>query len=105
MPVLNEVLVYRAYLLGILNRLIPKKITLIGAAIGWGAFITAALFCLLHGFWFDNNLSAHFDILALRNSFILGLIFVWFKERSNSLLMPVIAHGAEDLLFFLPRMV
>jgi membrane protease YdiL (CAAX protease family) len=105
MPTLNEELVYRGYLLGILNRLMPKRINVLGAAIGWGAFITAALFSLLHGFWFDNSLSAHFDIIALRNSFISGLIFAWLKERGNSLLMPVIAHGAEDLLFFLPRML
>jgi membrane protease YdiL (CAAX protease family) len=59
----------------------------------------------LHGFWFDNNLAVHIDIIALRNSFISGFIFAWLKDRSNSLLMPIVAHGIEDFLFFIPRMV
>ena len=105
MPALNEELVYRGCLLGILDRLMPARVNLLGAWIGWGAFVTAILFSLLHGFWFNNNLSIHFDVIALRNSFISGFVFAWLRERTGSLVMPVFAHGVEDFLFFLPRMV
>jgi pimeloyl-ACP methyl ester carboxylesterase len=105
MPTLNEGLVYRGCLLGILNKLLPKKINLLGAWMGWGAVITSLLFSLLHGFGFNNDLSIYIDAIALRNSFVSGFIFAWLRERSSSLLMPVIAHGLEDLFFFLPRML
>ncbi|NJD60008.1 MAG: hypothetical protein C3F13_01070 [Anaerolineales bacterium] len=105
MPSLNEELVYRGCLLGILNKLLPKKINFLGAWMGWGAVITSLLFSLLHGFGFNNDLSIHIDAIALRNSFISGFIFAWLRERSGSLLMPVIAHGIEDFFFFLPRML
>ncbi len=105
MPGLNEELVYRGGLLAILNTIMPKKINALGARIGWGVVVTSLLFSLLHGFWFDDHLSLHLDMIALRNSLISGFIFAWLKERTHSLVMPVIAHGVEDFLFFLPRMV
>jgi hypothetical protein len=105
MPALNEELVYRGCLLGILNKLLPQKINLLGAWMGWGAVVTSLLFSLLHGFGFNNDLSIYIDAIALRNSFVSGFIFAWLRERSGSLLMPVIAHGMEDFFFFLPRML
>ncbi len=105
MPALNEELVYRGYLLGIINKISPARINLLGAWIGWGAILTSILFSLLHGFWFDNQLRVQFDIIALLNSFISGLVFAWLRERTGSLVMPAIAHGIEDFLFFLPRMI
>jgi membrane protease YdiL (CAAX protease family) len=105
MPALNEELVYRGGLLGLLDKLMPNRINFLGARIGWGALLTSIIFCLLHGFSLDNNLNIHIELIALRNSFISGFIFAWLKERTGSLLMPVIAHGMEDFLFFLPRMI
>lgn len=29
----------------------------------------------------------------------------WLRERTGSLLMPILAHGAEDVFFFAPRML
>ncbi len=104
MPGLNEELIYRGYLLGILDRRIPAKFSIFSAPTGWGVIITSVLFGLLHGFWLDSNLSVHIEVIALRNATISGLIFAWIRVRTGSLLMPVIAHGVEDVLFFLPRM-
>jgi membrane protease YdiL (CAAX protease family) len=105
MPALNEELVYRGYLLGILNKVMPRKINFLGAEIGWGVILSSILFSLLHGFWFDSDFSIHVDLIALENSFFSGFIFAWLRERTGSLVMPMIAHGLEDFLFFLPRMV
>jgi membrane protease YdiL (CAAX protease family) len=44
-------------------------------------------------------------LIALRNSTISGAAFAWLKARTGSLLAPVAAHGVEDFLFFLPRMI
>ena len=105
MPGLNEELVYRGILLAILIKIIPGNMNLSGAPFGWGIIVSSLLFGLLHGFWLDNNLSIHFEVIALRNATISGLVFAWLRERTGSLVMPVMAHGLEDLLFFLPRMV
>lgn len=105
MPGLNEELVYRGYLLGLLNKFMPLKFNLIGAGIGWGVIVTTVLFSLLHGFRLEGHYSIHFDSIALVNSFFTGFIFAWLRERTGSLVMPVIAHGMVDFLYFLPRML
>lgn len=104
-PGLNEELVYRGVLLAILIKIFPENVELLGAPFGWGIIFTSLLFGLLHGFWFDTDLRFHIESIALRNATLSGLIFAWLKMRTGSLLMPFIAHGLEDFLFFLPRMV
>jgi membrane protease YdiL (CAAX protease family) len=105
MPGVNEELVYRGYLLGLLNKLMPSRVNIFGAWMGWGALATSLLFGLLHGFQFQPDFSLQLDVIAIENSFISGLIFAWLRERTGSLVRPVIAHGLEDFLFFLPRMI
>jgi membrane protease YdiL (CAAX protease family) len=105
MPGINEELVYRGVLQGILNKILPLKINLLGAWVGWGAAIVSVLFSLLHGFSFDHALRLHLEWIALGNSLFTGLSFAWLRERTGSLLMPIAAHGAVDFLFFLPRMI
>lgn len=105
MPGLNEELTYRGYLLGILNSFMPRRFNLFAAPIGWGVIVTSLLFGLLHGLWMDGNLALHLDGIALRNSAISGFIFAWLRERTGSLVMPILAHSLEDVLFFLPRMM
>ena len=104
-PGLNEELIYRGFLLAILNKLIPPKFTLFAAPVGWGVIVTSVLFGLLHGVWLDSSLTFHLDTIALRNSTVSGLVFAWLRERTGSLLVPILAHGLEDVLFFLPRML
>ncbi len=105
MPSLNEELVYRGILLAILIKIIPGNLMLFGAPFGWGIIVTSLLFGLLHGFWLDSDLAVHIEVIALRNAIISGLIFAWLRARTGSLVMPMIPHGLEDFLFFLPRMV
>ena len=40
----------------------------------------------------------------IRNALISGFIFAWLRERTGSLVMPVLAHGAWDFFLFLPRL-
>lgn len=105
MPGLNEELVYRGILLAILGKMFPENLKLLGAPFRWGIIVTSLLFGLLHGFWLDNNLAVHIELIALRNATISGLVFAWLRARTGSLVMPIMAHGLEDFLFFLPRMV
>ena len=51
------------------------------------------------------NMAFHIELIALRNATVSGLVFAWPRARTGSLVTQVIAHGLEDFLFFLPRMV
>lgn len=104
-PGLNEELGYRGILLAILDKIFPGNLKLVGVPIWWGIIVTSLLFGLIHGFWVDHNLVVHIEVIALRNATVSGFVFAWLRIRTGSLAMPVLAHGLEDLLFFLPRMV
>lgn len=104
-PGLNEELIYRGVMLGSLDRIMPAKLALLAAPVGGGVIATSMIFGLLHGLWLDSSLGIHIEIIALRNATVSGFIFAWLRERTGSLVMPMVAHGLEDLLFFLPRMM
>jgi uncharacterized protein len=103
LPGLNEELVYRGLLFSILLKMGAGSEGLPAPA--WSLLLSSLLFALLHGFWLDPGLVPHLEPLALRNSFVSGLAFGWLRWRTGSLVLPVAAHGLEDVLFFLPRMV
>lgn len=105
MPGLNEELVYRGVLPACLDRIFPKNWTFASAKIGWGAVISTILFGLLHGLWLDDHLVYHIEIVWIRNALFSGFIFTWLRERTGSLIMPIIAHGVWDSFLFLPRMI
>lgn len=105
LPGVNEELVYRGVLPACLDKLFPKTWIMASAEIGWSTLITTALFGLLHGLWLDNRLTLHFEIVWVRNALISGFAFAWLRERTGSLVMPVLAHGAWDFFLFLFRMV
>lgn len=104
MPGLNEELVYRGLLLGILNKIFPRRWLVLGAQIGWGAVLTALLFGLLHGFWIEAGWSIHIRWYPVLFSCLTGALFAWLRERSGSLLFPFFTHGVIDCFIFLSRM-
>jgi CAAX protease family protein len=105
LPGMNEELVYRGLLLGTLDRVFRKSWIVFGGNLGWGAIITSLLFGLLHGFWFDAHLGLHIDFMAVVFPGALGFVDAWLRERTGSLLMPILTHGVEDFLIFLFRML
>lgn len=105
MPGLNEELVYRGILPVCLGRLFPASWNVAYARIGWAILIPTILFGLLHGLWLDQQFNLHLEVVWIRNALLSGFIFAWLKERTGSLIMPTIAHGAWDFFLFLPRMI
>ncbi len=105
MPGLNEELVYRGILPVCLNKLFPMNWSVASAKIGWNLIIATVMFGLLHGLWLDDHFKLHLEVLWIRNAFLSGFIFAWLKDRTGSLIMPIIAHGAWDFFLFLPRML
>ncbi len=105
LPGLNEELVYRGVLPACLTRAFGKPWSLASARFGCSILIPTFMFALLHGVWFDGAFVLHVDMVLIRNALISGVLFAWLRERTGSLIMPILAHGAWDFFFFLPRML
>lgn len=105
MPGLNEELVYRGLLLGILDYILPPRWNFLGAKVGWGVCLTSLIFGLLHGFWVSPDLTFHFQWYPVLFSSLTGFLFAWQKERTGSLLIPFLTHGMVDFWIVLVRMI
>ncbi len=105
MPGLNEELVYRGLLLGIANRISPPHRIILGARIGWGVLITSLLFGLLHGFWIEAGIAAHFNLVVVFFNGLAGLAYAWQRQRTGSLLFPILTHGVIDFFIVFVRML
>jgi len=105
MPGLNEELIYRGLLLGLLNKLFERKIKLLKTYFGWGTILVSIVFGLLHGFQLSDNFQFHFNLVTIILTGIYGFIFALMRERSGSLVFPIIAHSTADFFNFLFKMI
>lgn len=84
---------FRGYLQGRLNQLFARNWNLLSAKIGPSLFLSAALFALAH--------------LALKPSldrvlvFFPALVFGWLREKTDSLLAPILFHFLANLSFII----
>ena len=105
MPGLNEELIYRGLLLSLLNKIFKRKFKVFNTSFGWGAILTSIAFGLLHGFQLSENFHIDFNLTTTVLTGIYGFIFALIKERSGSLLFPILAHSTADFFAFFFRMV
>jgi len=80
---------YRGYLMGRLDDIFRGRIRLLGARVGWGLLIQAALFAVGH-FLVDLNpqrLGVFFPALA----------FGWLRARRGTIVAPVVFHAAANV--------
>ena len=105
MPGLNEEIIYRGFLLVLLNKLFERKFKLLKTSFGWGAILTSIVFGILHGFRLTDTYHFQFDFLIIIGTGLNGFIFALIKERSGSLVFPIIAHNTSNFFLFLIRMI
>jgi len=104
MPGLSEELIYRGYLLGLLNKIHPRRFKLLGIYFGWGTILTSIAFGLLHGFQLSENYQLQFDLFIILSTCIYGFLYALIREKSGSLIFPIIAHSIADFFNFFFRM-
>ena len=92
-PGISEELAYRGLFLGLLNNVFKKKCQIFNAEIGYGAVITSLIFGLIHVMGFDNEARFYFDIQNLFMPLMVGFMLAWLRERTGSLLIPVLFHN------------
>lgn len=97
MPGLEEELFYRGVLLFALNEAFRRRWSFLGVEWGWGALLSSVLFGLAHALSFENG-SLAFEPIVFGLTAVPSLLGVWLRERSGSLVLPVIVHNAGNAL-------
>ncbi len=95
MPGLDEELFYRGTLLLTLNEAFRSRSNLLGAPIGYGGVLTSVLFGLTHALSYEAG-EAAFDLMTFAMTGVPSLLLLWLRERTGSLLLPVLAHNIAN---------
>ena len=92
-----EEILFRGLLLGVLAALSPSRVRSGSRSISTAGIVIALLFALAHA----RSFAVDAWPIALGQqvyAFAFGLLYVWWRERSGSLLMPVVVHGLSDVI-------
>lgn len=92
MPGLDEELFFRGLLLLLLHQAFGKGLRIRGADTGWGLWLVTVFFGLLHGVTVQGGELA-VDLPTIVGTGFLGFILTWMRERTGSLLAPVLFHN------------
>ncbi len=91
----TEEVPFRALLVTYLAAAMPGKLRVGRFAMNWAGVIVALIFALLHG----TNFSLRTWPAALGQQVyasMLGVIYAYLLEKSNSVVAPIIAHNPSD---------
>lgn len=100
MPGLEEEPFYRGILLLALGNAFRGRFHWLGIDWGWGALISCALFGLAHGFGYSDG-AFSFDAITMALTAIPALLAVWLRERTGSLLLPILLHNFGNAVSFI----
>ena len=100
LPAIEQELLYRGFLLAALDRAFGTPVRIRGAPMGWGAVASATLFAADRALSMspDLVLSAAFDAGAW--VFLAGMLLVWLRAASGSILLPVLVHSWAVASFY-----
>jgi len=94
---LAEETLFRGFMVGLLVAFLPRRVRMGPIDLPLAAFIVAGMFAVAH--WRSFLVSPlHLAIAQQTYAMFWGLTYVWLMERSRSLLAPIIAHGAGDVV-------
>jgi uncharacterized protein len=95
MPGLDEEIFYRGVLLLALNEAFKPRADVLGAPVGLGGLLTSVLFGLAHALGYDES-GYGFDAMTFLMTGGPALILVWVRERTGSVLLPIIGHNVAN---------
>jgi len=102
MPGFDEELMFRAILLFVLARaVVSSEFSLAGAKLNWACIFISVLFGLIHGLKYSNG-AFGVSVFTILATGLLGFCFVWSRQLSGSIVLPIIIHNCLNvsLLFF-----
>lgn len=93
MPGLDEEPMFRGVLLYIVSlAIVSSRINLLGAQINVAGLLLVLLFGLIHGLMYNAG-EFHFSLMSMSLTGFYGLILLWLRERTGSLVFPILAHN------------
>lgn len=102
MPALDEEIIFRGILLGLLLTSLPGKVSILGNP---SFLITGMLFGLMHSLSLSKDYKIEFDIIGFLHTGIGGWVFGWLTYKSRSILKPVVSHGGTNFFAALATML
>ena len=102
MPSLDEEIMFRGILLGLLLTALPNKIPILGNP---SILLTAILFGFLHALSLNKDYTLSFELTYFLHTGIGGYVFGWIAVKSRSILLPIITHGLTNCLASLSTMI
>lgn len=98
MPGIQEELFYRGVLLLALNEAFTARVRAAGAEIGWGGILATVAFGLIHSLFYGDG-GVSFDALAFAITGGPALLVLWLREKTGSVLLPILAHNVANGAF------
>ncbi len=92
MPGLDEEFFFRGLFLLLLTQAFGRGLKIFGAETGWGFWLVVVIFGLGHGFSFEGGEIA-VNYAAIVFTGLIGFVLTWMRERTGSLLVPVLFHN------------
>src|SRR5690606_38722701 len=98
MPGLDEEPMFRGILLYFLTlALISSRINLLGAHLNLAGLLLVIVFGLAHGLQFAGG-AWNFSAVSILITGLYGFVLLWIRERTGSLVFPIVAHNAINFL-------
>lgn len=93
MPGLDEEPMFRGIILYTLSlAIISKHYHVLGAKINVAGLLLVVLFGLVHGIMYSSG-EWHFSFITILITGAYGFILLWLRERTGSLIFPIVAHN------------
>ena len=95
---LDEELMYRGFLVaGFCVVVGSTRVINMGTAVRVGGIIALVLFALIHGLRISDGAPV-LSVAGIGLTFLFGCVFLWLRERTGSLLFPVISHSLANVV-------
>jgi membrane protease YdiL (CAAX protease family) len=105
MPGISEELVWRGVFQSLLNENFGRPWRFAGAAFGWGALLTSALFGIAHGVLVGRNLHLVTSLHGAFFGLLAGAMLAWLRERTGSVWPSMLVHNLVNITPFLATWV
>src|SRR5690606_760146 len=102
LPGVDEEIMFRGILLGLLATALKDKISLLGNP---SVLLTAILFGFMHALTLDKNYSIDFDGIYFIQTGYAGYIGGWITIKSRSILLAILSHNFSNIFGTLSTMI